>query len=73
VRRPFECGAVLGHRWPEYHSIAGSTVPACVSAASVSEVGEMADEDLVLTDGVRFGTAQRMVVLLEASPTSPSR
>jgi hypothetical protein len=51
-RRTFQCGAVGVHRWPVHHGIAGSAVPADVSAAAVSEACDVADEDLIRPEGM---------------------
>jgi len=47
-RRYLKRGAVLGHWRPVHHGIAGSAVPAGVSAAAVSEAGDVADEHFVV-------------------------
>ena len=44
---PQACGAVRVKRRPVHNGIARSTMPAGVSAAAVSEAGDVPDEDLV--------------------------
>jgi hypothetical protein len=48
-RRPFECRAVGVQRWPVDDGVAGSAVPASVTAAPVSEAGDVPDKDLIRT------------------------
>ena len=57
-RRPSQRGAVSVERRPADHGIAGSAVPAGVSAA-VAEAGDMADEDLVRAERVTVRAAAR--------------
>ena len=45
-RWPFERRAVLNEWWPVHHGVAGAAVPGGVSAAAVTEAGDVTDEDL---------------------------
>ena len=51
-RWPFQRGAVGIERWPVRHGIAGSAVPADVSASAVSQAGDVPDEDLIRAEWV---------------------
>jgi hypothetical protein len=53
--RPFERGAVCCERRPVHRGVAGAAVPAGVSAAAVSEAGDVADEDLAGAEGCPLG------------------
>ena len=56
-RRPVECRAVRVHRRPVGHCVAGSAMPASVSAAAMPKADDVTDEDLVRAEAVsiRFG------------------
>ena len=44
---------------PVHHGIAGSAVPAGVSAAAVTKAGDVSDEDLIRAKGVAVRAAGR--------------
>ena len=60
---PLERSAVqcLANGGPIRYGVAGATMPAGVSAAAVSEAGDVPDEDLIRPEGVAVGAACRWV------------
>ncbi len=58
-RWPFECRAVCVERRPICHGVAGSALPGGVSAAAVSEAGDVTAEDLVGASGGPYTTASQ--------------
>jgi hypothetical protein len=56
-RRPFQRRAVSVQEWPIDNGVACSAVPAGVSAAAMSEAGDVSDEDLVRPEWVAVWAA----------------
>ena len=57
--------------WPVHDGVAGSAVPACVSAAAVTEAGDVTDEDLIGAEGSdprRIPSALAKIVLADRPP-----
>jgi hypothetical protein len=61
TRWAFEGTAMLRHRRPVHHGIAGSTPPACVTATAMSKADDVSDEDLIRPERVSVGAAGRRV------------